>query len=125
VQFLAAHPDFDLPLHESGHDLDPLYVAPVERALDTCRNSPDDDRGREIEIAPDEWLKYAVSGGGPYTIRLPDAAIDAPLEYEWHKTTFVNYLRICFRWGGFPGLESRIHRPDRELAYLTEGLLPI
>jgi hypothetical protein len=60
-----------------------------------------------------------------YTVRLPDAAADVRLEGESHNTTFVNYLRLAFRWGGFPGWERHEHRPEKELAFLTEGLLPI
>ena len=37
--------------------------------------------------------------------RLPDLAADTHLLFEWHHTTFVTYLRLCCRWGGFPGLE--------------------
>jgi len=60
-----------------------------------------------------------------YTIDLPNMAADAPLAREPHKTTFVNYLRIAFRWGGFPGWEKQATRPDKELKLLTDGLLPI
>jgi hypothetical protein len=67
----------------------------------------------------DEQLDYG------YSIQLPDAAADAMLDGEPHKTTFVNYLRIAFRWGGFPGWERQEKRPERELNFLTEGLLPI
>jgi hypothetical protein len=58
---------------------------------------------------------------------VPNAAVDAPLRNEWHETTFLNYLRIAFRWGGFPGFERYPDelRPVEAIAYLTEGLLPI
>jgi len=59
-----------------------------------------------------------------YTIRLPDAAADARLAGEPREVTFVEYLRIAFRWGGFPGWERESARPE-ELTRLTEGLLPI
>lgn len=52
-------------------------------------------------------------GGMPYVIEVPNASIDAPLLEERHGTTFVNYLRICFRWGGFPEFEK--YRRDNEL----------
>jgi hypothetical protein len=63
-----------------------------------------------LAIAPDYYHKYGVSGGAPYEIAFPDLAIDAPLLNEWHETTFVNYLRLCFRWGGMPGLEDVLSR---------------
>jgi hypothetical protein len=44
---------------------------------------------------------------------------------EWHKTTFVNYLRITFRWGGFPGWERDSNPPHEAIARLTEGLISI
>ncbi len=113
------------------HDLDPLYVDSLDALLHHL------DRGEqlglpvkrdgmhELELAPDEWLKYGVSGGGPYVIKVPNPAADAVFGYEWHDTTFVNYLRICFRWAGFPGLECKAQRPECELAFLRRGLLPI
>jgi hypothetical protein len=60
-----------------------------------------------------------------YTIDLPNGAADAPLRGESHNTTFVNYLRIAFKWGGFPGWEHQANRPELELKKLTEGLLEI
>lgn len=66
-----------------------------------------------LEFAPDEYHKAAISGGVPYSIKLPNASIDALVEDEWHHTTFVAYLRECFRWGGFPGLR-RASSPPRE-----------
>ena len=67
----------------------------------------------------DEQLDYG------YSMELPNAAADATLDGERHKTSFVNYLRIAFRWGGFPGWELHEKRPERELKFLTEDLLPI
>jgi hypothetical protein len=32
---------------------------------------------------------------------------------------------VGFKWGGFSGLECKRWRPEKELAYLTERLLPI
>jgi hypothetical protein len=74
-----------------------------------------------MPIAPDNYHKNNVSGGPPYSIIVPNKAIDAKLENEWHTTTFVNYLRICFRHGGFPGRGSL----PINLVELTRDLLPI
>jgi len=60
-----------------------------------------------------------------YTVQLPNAAADAVLEGEAHKITFVEYLRLSFQWGGFPGWEKYANRPEKELAFLREGLLPL
>jgi hypothetical protein len=60
-----------------------------------------------------------------YSIAIPDAGADARLKGEPHGIGFVDYLRLAFRWGGFPGWEKRQERPERELKLLTDGLLPI
>lgn len=56
--------------------------------------------------------------------QLPCKAFDAPLLLEKHHTTFINYLRLCIRWGGFPGLEVDNRLSPGELEYLTKDLLP-
>jgi hypothetical protein len=66
-----------------------------------------------------------VSGGAPYTIFVPNAAIDAVIEYERHQTTFVNYLRICFAHGGFPGVQWHKGDIPKLMAELSDELLPI
>lgn len=120
---------------------DPLWVDPLDDELiEDClywNKLEEEDLEEEdleeaenltayhIVIAPDHCHKRETSGGGPYNIALPNPAIDAPLLDEWHNTTFVNYLRICFRWGGMPGFERCSQPPMKEIAYLTEGLLPI
>ena len=116
---------------------DPMYVYPTgvaieehedwagSRTLHSRHGSLDGYPPFCWPIAPDALHKYNISGGMWYHVALPCAAADAPLEAEWHHTTFVNYLRICFRWGGFPGWERVEPRPDSDLAFLTEGLLPI
>ncbi len=68
--------------------------------------------------------RLTMSGGEGYSIRLPNAAIDAHLEFEWHKTTFVDYICICFRWAGFRGLE-RAEEGTKFLEVLKLGLLPL
>ena len=60
-----------------------------------------------------------------YGMRLPNPGVDAKLEGIWYDTTFVGYLRKNFQWGGFPGWERYSSRPEKELEYLREGLLPI
>lgn len=108
-----------------AHDLDPLLIYQLERVLQRSGPPMSTNNSFELELAPDEWFKYGVSGSGPYVIRIPNQTADAIVEYEWHDTTFVNYLRTCFRWAGFPGLECKSRRPESELAFLTRDLLPI
>jgi len=58
-------------------------------------------------IAPDVLHKDNVSGGSPYSVKLPDAGADAMICEEWHNVRMVPYLRIAILdWGGFPGLSQ-------------------
>jgi hypothetical protein len=79
-----------------------------------------------VPIAPDEWFKYNISGCGAYEIATPNPAVDARLLTERHRTTFVNYLRICLRWAGFPALElvAQTRSEVADMATLTRDLLP-
>jgi hypothetical protein len=81
---------------------------------------------RSLAIMPNERLAYLENGqdGFYYEIEMPCASADAALLYERHETTFVNYLRICLRWAGFPGWERLPVHPERDIAALTAGLLP-
>ncbi len=100
VDLVGRHPGWDYEL------TDPLVVdAPIDHVL-----SEFEDRGTEgagdrflIGLAPDFWHKADVSGGAPYSLEVPNRGVDGLLLYEPHQTTFVNHLRIAFRWGGFPG----------------------
>jgi hypothetical protein len=56
---------------------------------------------------------------------MPDGSADAVLVGDPEGKTFVEYLRWSFQWGGFPGWEKQKDRPEKELALLREGLLPI
>jgi hypothetical protein len=60
---------------------------------------------RELDLAPDYLHKANISGGAPYAITAPNDAADAILENEEHALPFVEYLRLCFEWGGFPRLQ--------------------
>lgn len=77
-----------------------------------------------LEFAPDEYHKENISGGAPYSIKLPNSGIDTFVENEWHKTAFVEYLRDCFHWGGFPGLCRASHPPYEQIRMLTQRLIP-
>jgi hypothetical protein len=129
VEFAKAHPDFDWTNYSLDRGLDPLFVHAITVLLAILRQERavaeelDEPPPTELDIAPDYTFKYGMGDGAPYSIKLPCLAIDARLREEWHDTTFVNYLRICFRWGGMPGLERAAHPPMDDVAYLTEGML--
>lgn len=74
-----------------------------------------------VPVAPDFYHKADVSGGREYNISVPAVADDPPLNDEWHKTTFLKYLEIAVKWGGFPGLE-RSPGHDWPIRELVEGL---
>lgn len=126
VNFIGTHPAWKR-LHLT-HGTDPLFVYSLDVALNMARTYLDMGVWHKepiLALAPDEYHKFGVSGAGAYGVRLPSEAADTPLLLEWHHTTFVDYLRICFRYAGFPGLEhaqpARLHEIER----LAHELLPI
>jgi hypothetical protein len=132
VNLVGWHPDW--PLEFSP---DPLYVYPLHIQLDMCsdwlmRKAAAPERAEwaaspvMLTMAPDYDVKYGVEGD-VYEMQVPDSGVDGPLLGERHSTTFVNYLRICFRWAGFPGLDQL---PDAsqwtsKLSALARELQPI
>lgn len=59
-----------------------------------------------LEISADDLHKDNISGGPPYSIQITkEKSIDSKVLNEANNTTFINYLRICFKYGGFPGME--------------------
>ena len=88
----------------------------------------DDQPAVSWEVGRDaEDKTYLVDDvpNGAYSVQLPNSAADAVLEGETHQISFVEYLRFSFQWGGFPGWEKYEDRPEKELAFLREGLLPL
>jgi hypothetical protein len=127
----AAPPSWNL-----AEGADPLYVYPIEVALAefaewhkdhiawAAGDLPFDPEPFRVPIAPDYLHKYNISGGMWYHIVLPNPAADAVLTAEDHEARFVCYLRLCFRWGGIPGLEfADVTAP--EIAFLTRDLFPL
>ena len=104
---------------------DPLVVYGVDDALEEVRERlEDEDReGICITIAPDDLHKADTSGGEPYEIELPSPGADAELLNERHRLPFVDYLRLCFRFGGFPGYEGIDCGVPAEIKTLCEDLL--
>jgi hypothetical protein len=136
LDLMGVHPKLScyverFPDDQQGPSGCPLFVG--------CFTAADDiemfiEDGEEppyaLEIAPDECHKSNYSGGGAMAVHIPDPAIDAKLVSEdgWDDMYFLDYLRLCFRYGGFPGLhydEEAKARAAAELAFLTDGLLPL
>jgi hypothetical protein len=66
------------------------------------------------------------SGGAPYGIELPDRGSDPIFVNEEHGLPFVDYLRLTFRWGGFPRLQCHAHNIDvhKFVAEMTKDMEP-
>jgi hypothetical protein len=107
---------------------DPLVVEFSEISVDAYEEWQDYEEGEPfvVDVAPDIFHKSNISGGDPYWIELPKAAADATLlNTEWGEFTFVQYLRLSFEWGGFPGLQDYEKRDEDLLASFKQGLLPL
>ena len=132
VNLMGIHPG--IRFFEDEPLADPLVVDPIgDYHLDLLadwqadREEFGEGEPFRLEIAPDEYHKANIGGGAPYSIALPKKSIDARLLEEWHNTTFVDYLRSVFRYGGFPGFERLPNgeRPDDLVAFLTQDFLPL
>lgn len=102
---------------------DPLVVFSVEDALVQCKETFDDGAGT-IMFAPDDLQKASTSGGPPYEIAVPDLAADGKVLNERHELYFVEYLRLVFRFGGFPGYDGVDRALPAELEGLRANLIP-
>lgn len=106
----------DLPMDQ----MDPLCVAPpgsLEYLFEMWEEQksgvdPELVDPFSLELAPDDLHKANISGGAPYGIDLPFHGADPIFANEAHELPFVDYLRFCFRWGGFPGLDRHAERSD-------------
>jgi hypothetical protein len=117
------------PLAGPDVNSDPLVFEPyfkdLEEDLDEHNEDADEAGPFDVWIAPDPVHKTGHSGGEPYSIGFPDPAVDARLLGDEKYGTFIEYLRTCFRWGGFPGLRASANPPREELEYLTQGIMPL
>ena len=102
-----------LPMDE----MDPLCVDPPSTITDQFDNWEDQKRSCPEEslyiyLAPDYLAKANVSGGPPYGIEVPFMGADPVFFSKNHALPFVDYLRLAFKWAGFPGLEDYGTRVD-------------
>ncbi len=113
---------------------DPLEIAPVEYALvemedwkaERAQQGSEEVGPFEILISADDYHKADVSGGPPYRVPLSRPSMDARLNAERHDVLFVEYLRLSFAWGGFPGFDRAEAQPPMAiLERLRRGLLEI
>jgi hypothetical protein len=130
---LCSHSELDFASVDDKQILsDPVWVWSIDMILKEGIYWGNDS----VLISPDIYHKSAVSGSSPYIMSIPNVAADGILLNEWHETTFVNYLRISFRWGGFPGFDLDaapasikpnhiMDIPSDILTFLTNKLLPL
>lgn len=121
VNLNGRHPDI-MP-RGSAVAADPLVVYPLDE--DAVMHDEDDEGepGSLVVVAPDDLHKAGSSGGDPYGMAIPDLRADGELLNERHRLMFVDYLRLSFAFGGFPGYEGQSDRPA-VLDRLSEGLVP-
>jgi hypothetical protein len=139
VNLMGSHPDWKVPGYCSKPlpgDEEPWYTDPIvveDGSLDEAyknwkfqtkvigdRSSPP-----VIEVAPDAAHKANISGGASYEISILAPSVDTTLLNEPHGVAFIDYLRIAFAWGGFPGVEKESDFPRSFIEELTAGLLPL
>lgn len=127
----TAAPDLGVGLAMEA--MDPLAVDPPAAAMDLFEMWEDRWSGVEpevtpfnLDLAPDYLHKADISGGAPYGIELPFVGADPIFVNEEHGLAFVDYLRLCFRWAGFPRLERYVERADvvAFVAEMTKGVEP-
>lgn len=120
----------DIPMDE----MDPLCVHAASNIgylleeWEAQRDQPDPDLTGpfQLELAPDYLHKANISGGAPYSIILPFFGADPEFAYEQHGLPFLDYLRLSFRWAGFPGLDEYGGDPEviRFVNEFGKGLEP-
>jgi len=121
VNLIGSHPTIDPPNNTVAPD--PLVVYALdEGAVEYDDGDEEEGAPRAITIAPDDLHKANTSGGDAYEMAIPDLRADGELLNERHNLFFVDYLRLCFRFGGFPVYDG-FERVPVELAELSGGLV--
>jgi hypothetical protein len=102
---------------------DPLVVYALdEGAVEYDEDDEEEGQPSAITIAPDDLHKANTSGGDAYEMAIPDLRADGELLNERHQLFFVDYLRLCFKFGGFPGYDGAADVP-KEIPALAAGLV--
>ncbi len=128
VNLVGHHPELAPP----GVECDPLFVAPLRSVVDVCMVWQEDHADAkerppfQMPISPPRSVKAGISGeGAQYMVTLPSATLDAVIENEPHGLDFVNYLRLAFEWGGFPGYADTPGKAPALIYRFRERLLPV
>jgi len=128
VNLVGRHPEIAPP----GLECDPLFVAPIKCVVDACEAWQEDYAGAKerppfrMPISPPRSVKAGSSAeGSHYVITLPSATLEAVIENEPHGLGFVDYLRLAFEWGGFPGYADMPDKAPALIYRIKDQLLPI
>lgn len=109
------------------YDLEPLWAWPITHYIAVLPYWDPEGGVGVFRFAPAEAERQGFPGtdpSGEAHFDMPSLEADGILWGAHPEEPFVSYLRRAIRWGGFPGLERRTRQPTRELAILTEGLIP-
>jgi uncharacterized protein DUF6745 len=121
VDFNGVHPSLAPP--EASTCPDPLVVYGPDDVLAELDGWEDEDRPSQIAVAPDDLHKAGTSGNDGYALAVPDARADGELLNERHNLLFVEYLRLCVQWAGFPGYEGMDQGIPPEIEAIRSGLI--
>jgi len=126
--YRSEEPVPDLGVALPMDEMDPLCVDAPSVVIDEIEEWEihEGNRAFRIYLAPDDLHKTNVSGGPPYAILVPFDGADPVFANERHELPFLDYLRLAFKWAGFPGLEDYAERPDvrRFVERFGHGLEP-
>ena len=90
--------------------LDAFMMVPIHQLIE--QDGYHDDYG--VYLSPEAGFKENVSSNGLYGIELTTnqqidsrflGFFDDPAVEKQEEILFIDYLRLCFKWAGFPGLE--------------------
>jgi len=137
VNLMGYHPKLSTYAGDFGRSsvityADPLVVEFEDVPEDNVAEEDEcQDMSAVLYFAPCYFHKSNYSGSGGVYFDMPNPTMDAVLRDDadkWTGIPFVSHMRTCFRWGGFAGFEeSDVAQAAaaEELAFLTEGLLPL
>lgn len=103
---------------------DPIQIASLDALIEVVTDKywkeemqeyiDDEDFGSAfLSTAADNLHKDNVSGGQAYAVQITkEPSIDSRFMNEPHETTFINYLRICFEYCGFPSISRQDVKND-------------
>jgi hypothetical protein len=112
---------------------DPLFIDSIKNILDNMSDGSWEELMYEnmyynkplyIEFSPDYYHKDNISGGLPYGIEITSTQqIDScVLNTPYGCIYFVEYLRLCFKYGAFPNISNKNRNYKEFVKQLNLGL---